>query len=108
MMYNYIFFSALIVFSCLTFAYLFRSILGPNFFDRILGINNISTISILMICIISVLHEESYIIDIALIYAMLGFITTIIVCKSYLRSRNKERGRDFENIKLKGNDDGNN
>lgn len=107
-MYNIVFIVSLIVLSILTFAYLFRSILGPSFFDRILGINNISTISILMISIIAVLKGESYLVDIALIYAMLGFITIVIVCKAYLRSRNKERGRDFENLKAKGEENGNN
>lgn len=83
----------------LTFAYLFRTIIGPSFFDRILAVNNIGTIVMLMICIISVLQQESYIVDVALIYAMLSFVTVIIVCKAYLRSHKKERSHDFKNLK---------
>lgn len=83
----------------LTFAYLFRTIIGPSFFDRILGVNNIGTIVILMICIMSVVQQESYIVDVALIYAMLSFVTVIIVCKAYLRSHKKERSHDFKNLK---------
>ena len=57
------------------------------------------TIIILIICILSVYQGENYIVDIALIYAMLGFVTVVIVCKAYLRSHHKDRANDLENIK---------
>lgn len=83
----------------LTFAYLLRTIIGPSFFDRIVGVNSIGTIVILIICIMSVVQQESYIVDVALIYAMLSFVTVVIVCKAYLRSHKKERSHDFNNLK---------
>ena len=80
-------------------AYLMRAITGPKFSDRILAINSIQTLTILIICILSVFQGENYIVDIALIYAMLGFVTVVIVCKAYLRSHNKDRANDLADLK---------
>ena len=90
---------AMCIMALIAFAYLARAVSGPKFADRILAVNGIQTIIILIICILSVLHGENYIVDIALIYAMLGFVTVIIVCKAYLRSHHKDRANDLENLK---------
>ena len=90
---------AMCIMAVIAFAYLARAVSGPKFADRILAVNGIQTIIILIICILSVLHGENYIVDIALIYAMLGFVTVIIVCKAYLRSHHKDRAKDLANLK---------
>ena len=90
---------AMCVMATIAFAYLARAVSGPKFADRILAVNGIQTIIILIICILSVLHGENYIVDSALIYAMLGFVTVIIVCKAYLRSHHKDRANDLNNLK---------
>lgn len=102
---TYFFPISLTIMALLTFIYLARSIMGPQFFDRILGINSLSTIVTLMVCVIAVMQGESYIIDIALIYAMLSFVTVVILCKAYLRNHNKSRETDFENIREAGKKD---
>ena len=101
-LYDIMLIGALIVLSVILFGYLFRSMIGPNFFDRILGVNSISTIVILMICILALLIDQAYVVDIALIYAMLSFVSVVIVCKSYLKSHKKDRYNDFENIQKRG------
>ncbi len=90
---------AMCIMALIAFAYLARAVSGPKFADRILAVNGIQTIIILIICILSVLQGENYIVDIALIYAMLGFVTVIIVCKAYLRSHHKDRANDLNNLK---------
>lgn len=96
---------AMCIMALIAFAYLARAVSGPKFADRILAVNGIQTIIILIICILSVLQGENYIVDIALIYAMLGFVTVIIVCKAYLRSHHKDRANDLNNLKGVLNDD---
>ncbi|MEG1781924.1 MAG: monovalent cation/H+ antiporter complex subunit F, partial [Oscillospiraceae bacterium] len=103
--YNILYISALCFLALVAFAYLLRTVIGPKFADRILAVNSISTVVILIICIISVIQGESYIVDVALIYAMLGFVTVVIVCKAYLRSHNKERENDLENLKGESKND---
>lgn len=91
----YFFYTVLSVLALITFAFLVRSMMGPTFFDRILAVNNISTLVTIMICILAVVQQEHYLMDVAMIYSMLGFVTVIIVCKTYLRSHDKEGQKDI-------------
>ena len=90
----------LVIMAFVVFGYFIRTILGPHFADRIVAVNSISTVVMLFISFLAVMQGENYIVDIALIYAVLGFITVIILCKSYLRSHKKERANDLENLKV--------
>lgn len=100
-LYQWLLWGSLCLLALMAFAYLLRTIIGPTFFDRILAVNNISTLVIAMIAIIAVLQGESYIVDVALIYSMLGFVTVLIVCKAYLRTHNRNPSSDFSHLKSK-------
>ena len=89
----------LVVLALVVFGYFIRTILGPHFADRIVAINSISTVVMVIIGFIAVMQGENYIVDIALIYAVLGFISVVILCKAYLRSHNKEKANDLKIIK---------
>ena len=85
-----IFFSiALIWFSILIFAMLIRSIIGPRITDRILCINMIGTMVICCIAILSRMLSESCLIDVALIYAMISFISVLILATIYIPNRHR-------------------
>jgi len=89
----------LIVLALVVFGYFIRTILGPHFSDRILAVNSISTVVMLFISFIAVMQGENYIVDMALIYAVLGFVSVVILCKAYLRSHHKDKANDLKNIK---------
>jgi multicomponent Na+:H+ antiporter subunit F len=59
-----------------------RAIRGPTVFDRILASNSFSTLTVLLVCLLGFLseHPEDYI-DIALLYAIIGFIASVAVLK---------------------------
>ncbi|MBQ5782468.1 MAG: sodium:proton antiporter [Oscillospiraceae bacterium] len=90
---------AMVVLALVVFGYFVRTVLGPHFADRIVAVNSISTIVMLFISFVAVMQGENYIVDIAIIYAVLGFVTVIILCKSYLRSHKKDRANDLKNLK---------
>ncbi len=100
-LYYYLYYGTLCLLGLMAFGYLLRTIIGPTFFNRILAVNNISTLVIVMIAIIAVLQGESYIVDVAIIYSMLGFVTVIIVCKAYLRTHNRNPSSDFNHLHQK-------
>ena len=104
MIYNGFVVVMLIVLALVVFGYFIRTILGPHFSDRLLAVNSVSTVVMLFICFIAVMQGENYIIDIALIYAVLGFVSVIILCKAYLRSHHKEKANDLKNLKEKANE----
>lgn len=65
-----------------------RIILGPTLWDRLLGLNVFSAKIIMMIVIFSVIEGKSYLLDIAIVYALLGFIGTILIAR-YIEWRGK-------------------
>lgn len=52
---------------------LYRLVVGPAFQDRLLGLSLISTELVLILCVIGVYFEQSFYLDIAMIYALLAF-----------------------------------
>lgn len=82
--YQTLFTCALVLLSALTLLCLMRAILGPSIPDRIVSINMICTLTLAMICILSVMLGEGYLADVALIYALLGFLAVVVLCKVYM------------------------
>ncbi len=75
-----------IVFLAITAIFcLIRAILGPRFTDRILGINVINVKIIILICILAAFSEKAYLIDIALVYAAISFLSVVVLARLYLR-----------------------
>ncbi|MBE5815863.1 MAG: sodium:proton antiporter [Clostridiales bacterium] len=82
--YQWLWTGALVVLALLTLACLIRSIIGPRIADRIVSINMISTISLAMIAILTRVLGEGYLADVALIYALLGFLAVVVLCKVFM------------------------
>ena len=66
------------------FLCLLRSVLGPRFTDRVVSVNLIGTKTIIIISILSFLLEESGLVDIAIVYALISFLAVVVLSKCYL------------------------
>jgi multicomponent Na+:H+ antiporter subunit F len=62
---------------------LFRGFLGPTLFDRILAVNMFGTKTVLLIAILGVVAGNSSFLDIALVYALVNFISVIAVLRFF-------------------------
>ncbi len=82
--YRILFLGALIWFSFLLLITLIRAIIGPRVTDRILSINMICTMVVACTCILAYYLDESYLYDVAILYAMLSFITVLILSATYI------------------------
>ena len=94
--YNMLFTIALAVLGVLLFLCLLRAILGPRIADRVVGINMIGTIVIMMIAILSLMLGEGYLVDIAIIYAMLSFLAVVVLAKIYIGVYRAQRVKEEE------------
>ena len=74
----------LVTLSVLTLLCLERAVRGPGIAERIIAINMICTLTLGMICILALMLSEGYLADIALLYAMIGFLAIVVLCKVYL------------------------
>ena len=85
--YHLLFMGALIIFAVLIGIMLIRAVIGPRITDRILSINMIGTMTICSIAILSGLLKEGYLTDVALIYAMLSFVSVLILAVMYIPAK---------------------
>ena len=81
--YHVLYMAVLVCLSLLTLFCLFRAIQGPRIADRIISINMICTLTMAMICVLAMMQNEGYLADVALIYALLGFLAVVVLCKVY-------------------------
>ena len=65
------------------FFLLLRATLGPTLFDRILAINTFGTTTVLLIALFGFLTNRPDFMDIALLYVLINFISTIAVLKLF-------------------------
>ena len=94
---NIVYMGALIVLAVMLMLCLLRAVLGPRVADRIVAVNMMGTIVMVMIAILAVKMEEGYLVDICLIYAMVSFLSVIVITKVYMgvyRERKRIRTKE--------------
>ncbi len=74
----------LVVLGIFLFACLFRAIKGPEVADRLIATNMMGTIVLVMISILSLLLNEGFLMDVAIVYALLSFLSVILITKLYM------------------------
>ena len=60
-----------------------RAIMGPSHYDRILAANSFGTKTVLFIALIGFLFGRPAFLDIAIVYALINFVTTIALMKFF-------------------------
>lgn len=60
-----------------------RALLGPTLYDRILAINMFGTKTVLLIAVMGMLAGRADYVDIALVYALINFISVIAVLRFF-------------------------
>lgn len=80
-------FFVLVMLAVLIGAYLYRVLQGPTIFDRVLGLNGISTKAIILLIVIGIFLERvDMFIDISTGYALLNLVGALAVAK-YLEQK---------------------
>jgi len=60
---------------------LIRAVKGPTVYDRILAVNTFGTLTVILIAVHGFLAGRPEFLDLALVYALINFISTIAVTK---------------------------
>ncbi len=65
---------------------LYRGILGPTVFDRLMGVNAIGSKTVVLLLIIGLIYRRlEMFVDISLAYALLNFIAVIAASRYYYK-----------------------
>ncbi len=93
--YRILYLSVLISLACLILVCLYRAVRGPRTADRIVAVNMISTMTIVIIAVLSLMLDEGYLMDAALIYAMISFLAVVVLTRVYMgRSGGESEEKD--------------
>lgn len=65
------------------FIALARAYLGPTLYDRVLAVNNFGTKTVLLIAVMDFLGGRPDFLDIAIVYALINFISVIGVLRFF-------------------------
>lgn len=72
---------AILFLSVTIFLCMYRAVKGPSAADRLVAINVVGTKTIILILMVSFIIHETYFIDVALVYALISFIASIVISK---------------------------
>ena len=97
--YRLFFLICIIILGVLSFICLIRAIRGPKIADRIMAANMIGTMTMAMIALLSVYLNESMILDIAVIYALMSFVAVIVLAKIYIGLHNERKTKKNSMVK---------
>lgn len=62
---------------------IFRAIAGPSVFDRVLAVNLFGTKTVLLIAVLGFLFGRPDFLDIAIVYALMNFISVIALLRYF-------------------------
>ena len=75
---------------------LLRAIRGPRMADRILGINMTGSLTTAAIAVLAVLLDQSWLLDVCLIYCMISFLAVVVLAKVAIASH--EEKEEFDDV----------
>lgn len=96
---QYAFYLLMAVLLCLAaglFLSLIRTIRGPRMADRIMGVNMAGSLSTAAIAVLAVMLDQSWLLDVCLIYCMISFLAVVVLAKISIASH--EEGEDEEDV----------
>lgn len=78
------------VLALLMLCLMYRVVKGPRFTDRILAVNAINTMITAVICLLSRYLGVAYLLDVALIYALLSFVGGTLLMRLLAAEKEEE------------------
>ena len=82
--------AAMVLLGLCMLAVIARLVKGPQTTDRILSVNALNTLITALICLLSRYLKADYLIDVALIYALLGFVVNTLLTRSLAAGKRRK------------------
>ena len=90
---------ALVILGILVLLSLLYLVLGKRFTDKIFATNLIGSLGVNIIVVLAVVLGADYILDISLVFALLAFLTVIVLCR-FQQNYALRKQRDPDNTRV--------
>ena len=67
---------------------------GPRFTDRVVAVNLIGSITIIIMCLLSVYLEQDFLVDVAIVFALLSFIAIVVLTRLVIVRQRAQEERE--------------
>lgn len=94
--FDYLLLGVLFLLTAGLFFSLLRAIRGPRMADRILGINMTGSLTTAAIGVLAILLDQSWLLDVCLIYCMISFLAVVVLAKVAIASH--EEKEEFDDV----------
>ena len=94
--FDYLLMGVLLLLTAGLFFSLLRAIRGPRMADRILGINMTGSLTTAAIAVLAILLDQSWLLDVCLIYCMISFLAVVVLAKVAIASH--EEQEEFDDV----------
>lgn len=81
--YSALFYGILSVLALMLVFCLIRAVKGPSIADRLVAVNMMGTMVMVIIALLAVVKNQGYLVDICLIYAMISFLSVVVLTRIY-------------------------
>lgn len=81
--FDWLFYGILSVLALFLVLCLIRAVIGPRLADRLVAVNMTGTMVMVIIAILAVVKNQGYLLDICLIYAMISFLSVVVLTRIY-------------------------
>ena len=81
--YSPLFYGILSVLAVMLVFCLVRAVKAPRIADRLVAVNMMGTMVMVMIALLAVVKDQGYLVDICLIYAMISFLSVVVLTRIY-------------------------
>ena len=88
--FDYLLIGILFLLTAGLFFSLLRAIRGPRMADRILGINMTGSLTTAAIAVLAIYLEQSWLLDVCLIYCMISFLAVVVLAKISIASHEEK------------------
>ncbi len=58
-----------------------RVFIGPTVWDRLLAFNLVASKIVIAIVLFALLMEKPYLLDVAIVYSLIGFVATVLIAR---------------------------
>ena len=94
--FDYLLIAVLFLLTAGLFFSLLRAIRGPRMADRILGINMTGSLTTAAIGVLAVFLDQSWLLDVCLIYCMISFLAVVVLAKISIASHQEQE--EFDDV----------